>query len=215
MVSLSRQHTARESSGTCLHRAQWHDYALPRQLEIYRKPLRQGHLFTHDGTNGVCVIEAPLQHSTVGTMMVGRQLPSLKLRLSIPNFVSQVWRNPRLRDKIQTESLGSRLIATSLSAVSHHMMIDRSQLQQAQPPSHDFRGGNKSLKQTTWSGFTIWLARLPLSVLIVTGCQEAVASVILPSSMLHQIFCGSQINLALEIGCFAIDELQCLPYATA
>ena len=40
----------------CFCGAQWHEYALPHLLEIYRKTPKSGHLFTQDtlnGTNGV------------------------------------------------------------------------------------------------------------------------------------------------------------------
>ena len=37
-LSFSCHRTARESSGTHLRSAQWHEYALPRLLETYRKP---------------------------------------------------------------------------------------------------------------------------------------------------------------------------------
>jgi len=48
LVSLSRKRTARESSRTCLRSTQQHGYALPRLLEIYRKPPKYGHLYNRD-----------------------------------------------------------------------------------------------------------------------------------------------------------------------
>ena len=44
-TGLSHQHTIRESSRTQLHSGQQHEYTLSRLPEIYRKPLKYGHLY--------------------------------------------------------------------------------------------------------------------------------------------------------------------------